>query len=104
MKSYLNLGDLCCYADDVLLDHFIEYPLLTDDFTKARDFENRCFVNFRLSDNLKKRLVIAERDGLSITATKITYNCPDNRGRYRVWGAVYSYLARYEQELGIYTL
>ena len=104
MKSYLNLGDLCCYADDVVLDYYLEHPSLIDDYTKARDYENRCFVNFYLSSNLKKRLVIAERDGLSITATTITYDCPDNRGRYRVWGAVYSYLARYEQKLGIDTL
>ena len=104
MKSYLNLGDLCCYADDVLLDHFIEYPLLTDDFTKARESEKRCFVNFNLSSNLKKRLVIAEHDGLSITATTITYDCPDNRGRYRIWEAVHSYLGKYERELEISTL
>ena len=101
MKSYLNLDDLCCYANDVVLQHYNDHPQAADDLAKAGNAQNRCFVNFYLSGNLKKRLVIAERDGLSITATRITYDCPDNGGRYKVWGAVYSYLAKYEGELEI---
>ena len=104
MKSYLNLGDLSYYASSVVLEHYNDHPQALDDYTNARDYENRCFVNFYLSSNLKKRLVIAEHDGLSITATRITYDCPDNRGRYTVWEAVHSYLAKYEQKLGIHTL
>lgn len=105
MKSYLTLGDLSRFATDVVLDHFLEYyPLLADDYTKVRDYENRCFDDYHLSVNFSKRLVIAEHDNLSITASKVAYNCPNNCGRYRVWSAVYSYLAKYERELEIYTL
>ena len=104
MKSYLNLDDLCCYANDVVLDYYLEHLQAANDYAKAGDWQNRCFVNFYLSSNLKKRLVIAEHDGLSITATTITYDCPDNRGRYRIWEAVHSYLGKYERELEISTL